>query len=181
MAREINATQPFANKLVKLIPTEIVGAYMVLAGILGYAYGASPAAQQIPDPELKAILIQVVFFALLALTPLYLWRIGRVSNLVQLVVTTISYVIWVYTLGGPFVVWGIYHSVIGSVVLVLWSVITPLLVSPSPAKEMQSQAVLPAVASPGTVRCKSPVSRQILSPPNRGPREESQPQSSVDP
>ena len=175
MAREVNATQPFANKLVKLIPTEIVGAYMVLAGILGYAYGASPAAQQIPDPELKAILIQVVFFALLVLTPLYLWRIGRVSNLVQLVVTTISYVIWVYTLGGPFVVWGIYHSVIGSVVLVLWSVITPLLVSPSPAKEMERQAALQAVASSGTVHCKSPGSRQLLSSPNRRTREESQP------
>jgi hypothetical protein len=175
MAREVNATQPFANKLVKLIPTEIVGAYMVLAGILGYASGVTPAAQQIPDPELKAILIQAVFFALLVLTPLYLWRIGRVSNLVQLVVTTISYVIWVYTLGGPFVVWGIYHSVIGSVVLVLWSVITPLLVSPSPAKEMERQAALPAVASPGTVRYKSPGRRQLLSSPKRGTRDESQP------
>jgi hypothetical protein len=180
MAREVNATQPFANKLVKLVPTEIVGAYMVLAGMLGYAYGTTPAAQQMPDPELKAILIQVVFFSLLVLTPLYLWRIGRVSHLVQLVVTTISYVIWVYTLGGPFVVWGLYHSVIGSVVLVLWSVITPLLVSPSPAKEIPSQTAIPAAASPGTVRCKSPVSRQILPSPHRGTRQESKPQSLAD-
>ncbi|MCL5281257.1 MAG: hypothetical protein M1376_15260 [Planctomycetes bacterium] len=159
MAREVNATQPFANKLVKLVPTEIVGAYMVLAGMLGYTYDATSAAQQMPDPELKAILIQVVFFVLLVLTPLYLWRIGRVSNLIQLVVTTISYVIWVYTLGGPFVVWGIYHSIIGSVVLVLWSITAPLLVPPNLAKEMQSQTAAPAAASPPTARCESAVSR----------------------
>lgn len=147
MAREVNATQPFTNKLVKLVPTEIVGAYMVLAGMLGYAYEVTRATQQMPDPELKAILIQVVFFILLALTPLYLWRISRVSNLAQLVVTTISYVVWVYTLGGPFVVWGIYHSVIGSVVLVLWSVTTPLLVSPSPTKGIRNSTAMPTVTS----------------------------------
>ncbi len=159
MAREVNATQPFANKLVKLVPTEIVGAYMVLAGMLGYAYQAAPAAQQMPDPELKAILIQVVFFSLLVLTPLYLWRIGKVSNLIQLVVTTMSYVIWVYTLGGPFVVWGIYHSIIASVVLVLWTITTPLFVPPSPAQGVQSQTAVPAAASPQTARCESAVSR----------------------
>jgi hypothetical protein len=180
MAREVNATQPFANKLVKLVPTEIVGAYVVLAGMLGYAYAAAPAAQQMPDPELKAILIQVVFFTLLVLTPLYLWRIGRVSNLIQLAVTTISYVIWVYTLGGPFVVWGLYNSIIGSVALVLWTIATPLLVPPSPAKEIPSQTAMPAAASPRTVCCESSVSRQILSSPNRGTRKESKPQSIAD-
>ncbi len=165
MAREVNATQPFANKLVKLVPTEIVGAYMVLAGMLGYTYDATSAAQQVPDPELKAILIQVVFFSLLVLTPLYLWRIGKVTNLIQLAVTTISYVIWVYTLGGPFVVWGIYHSIIGSVVLVLWSITAPLLVPANLAKEMQSLTAAPAATSPQTARSESSVSRQILSSP----------------
>ncbi len=180
MAREVNATQPFANKLVKLVPTEIVGAYMVLAGMLGYTYDATSAAQQMPDPQLKAILIQVVFFSLLVLTPLYLWRIGRVSNLIQLVVTTISYVIWVYTLGGPFVVWGIYHSIIASVVLVLWTITTPLFVPPSPAQGVQSQTAVPAMAAPQTARCESSVSRQILSAPSQGTRRESKPQSIAD-
>ncbi len=143
MAREVNATQPFTDKLVKLIPTEIVGAYMVLAGTLGYAYGVTPGAQPSPDPELKAILIQVVFFILLVLTPVYLWRISRVSNLTQIAVTTGSYVVWVYTLGGPFVVWGLYHSMVGSVVLVLWSLITPLFVAPNLAPETQRQTMTP--------------------------------------
>ena len=140
MAREINATQPYNDKLVKLIPTEIVGAYMVLAGILGYATAGAPtkvrisSIPRIPESELRPILIQIVFFILLVLTPIYLKKISKVSNNKQLLITTLSFVVWVYTLGGPFIVWNIYYPLIGSVVLVLWSLITPLFVSPSSSK-----------------------------------------------
>lgn len=145
MAREVNDTQPYQDKLVKLIPTEIVGSYMVLAGMLGFdptstaaatvaqatgaAVNAVQTAGQIPEFELKPVLIQIVFVLLLILTPIYLWQVSKVSNVVQIVVTTFSYVIWVYTLGGPFVVWGLYYPLIGSVVLVLWSLIMPLVVT----------------------------------------------------
>lgn len=139
MGREINATQPYTDKLVKLIPTEIVGAYMVLAGVLGYGGGTSSEGATashlavLPDePALKITLVRIVFFALLVLTPLYLKRIGRVTNIVQLVVSTLSFVVWVYTLGGPFIDWEIYHPLIGSVVLVLWSLTVPLFVNAEP-------------------------------------------------
>ncbi len=79
-------------------------------------------------------LIQVVFFILLVLTPIYLWRVGSVTNIIQLVVTTISFIVWVYTLGGPFVVWKIFYPLISSIILVLWSLITPLIVPPDPPK-----------------------------------------------
>lgn len=133
MAREVNTTQPYYDKLVKLIPSEIIGAYLVLSNILGYA-GGSIQAKAFPgtvtEAEMRPVLIQIVFFTLLILTPVYLKKISRVNNVIQLAVTTISFVIWVYTLGGPFIVWGIYYSIIGSVVLVLWSVIVPVFVSP---------------------------------------------------
>ncbi|MCU0461057.1 MAG: hypothetical protein MUF36_03430 [Bacteroidales bacterium] len=134
MAREVNTTQPYSDKLVKLIPTEIIGAYMVLSNILGSAAGniqTSVKPFPVTDNDLKPILLQVVFFVLLILTPVYLKKISKVNNVTQLIVTTVSFIIWVYTLGGPFIVWGIYYSLIGSVVLVLWSVIIPLFV---PAK-----------------------------------------------
>ena len=131
MAREVNNTQPYSDKLVKLIPSEIIGAYMVLSNILGSTAGSMQASVKpfpVTDNDLKPILLQVVFFVLLILTPVYLKKISRVNNITQLIVTTISFIIWVYTLGGPFIVWGIYYSLIGSVVLVLWSVIIPLFV-----------------------------------------------------
>ena len=132
MAREVNDTQPYSDKLVKLIPSEIIGAYMVLSNILGYNAGniqASVLPKPVTENDLKPILLQIVFFVLLVLTPVYLRKVSRVNNVTQLGVTTISFIIWVYTLGGPFVVWGIYYSLIGSVVLVLWSVIIPLFVT----------------------------------------------------
>ena len=131
MPREVNTTQPYYDKLVKLIPSEIIGAYLVLSNILGYAGGniqTKALAASGTEAEMRPVLIQVVFFILLALTPLYLRKISRVKNVTQLVVTTFSFIIWVYTLGGPFSVWGIYYSLIGSVVLVLWSLIIPLFV-----------------------------------------------------
>jgi hypothetical protein len=143
MGRQISKTDPFSDKLVKLIPTEIVGAYMVLAGILGFGPAspapASAAGQDIPagpvkDAELQVILIQVVFFMLLVATPLYLRIISKVGPVLQIVATTISYVVWVYTLGGPFTerVWNIYNPLVAPVVLVLWTIFLPFFVPRDP-------------------------------------------------
>jgi hypothetical protein len=132
MSREINTTQPYADKLVKLIPTEIVGAYMVLAVVLGDDPSGTAPAGAVPlvppDSELKRILLRVVFMALLLLTPVYLRRIGRVSNFAQLAASTVSYIIWVYTLRGPFGPLDLYNPLIAAVLLVLWSLTIPLFV-----------------------------------------------------
>ncbi len=128
MAREINSTQPYADLLVKLIPTEIVGAYMVLAGLLGSgSLGISTLAETIPDDVLRKALIQAVFFILLILTPFYLWFVTNVKNKWQIAVCMVSFIVWVYTLGGPFVVWGVYYSLVSSVILVLWTLITSII------------------------------------------------------
>ena len=142
MSREINSTQPFQDKVVKLIPTEIVGAYMVLNGIIGLpaatpsvAATRFPSAPPVSDDTLRLYLIQAVFAILLVLTPLYLAKVAKVTNRRQLAVTTMSFVVWAYTLGGPFVVWGLYYPLVASVLLVIWSLIGPMFV--------------PALAAPG--------------------------------
>lgn len=124
MAREINDKQQFADKLVKFIPTEIIGAYMALASFLGF----NPVASSPQRENMPVILIQVVFIILLVLTPLYLWKVGNVKHKLQLVIATISFVVWVYTLGGPFDIWKAYDPYISSVLLVLWSLIPPLFI-----------------------------------------------------
>lgn len=143
MGRQVSSTQTFADKLMKLIPTEIVGAYMVLAGIIGYPPGSTvyvAAAGEITDDALRAFLIQFIFLALLILTPIYLRRVGRVESIAQIAVSTLSFVIWVYSLGGPFVVWGYYYPLMGSVVLVLWAVFTPLLMASKPKPKAKAVA-----------------------------------------
>ncbi len=129
MAREVADQNLYQDKLLKLIPTEIVGAYMFLSGVVSGGPEAAAATQSTLDDNLT----YVVFFSLLALTPLYLWRVSNVSNVLQIIVTTVSYVVWVYTLGGPFSIWGIYSPVAGSVVLVIWTLAMPLLVPANPS------------------------------------------------
>lgn len=126
MAREITSQESYQEKLVKLIPTEIIGAYLFIAtGILGI----SPASPSVPTDTETKVWMLIVSVTLLILTPLYLYRLGGVTNIKQLIVTTVSFLVWLYSLGGPFVVWewGYSPKIAGSV-LVLWSLITPLLV-----------------------------------------------------
>ena len=113
MSREINPTQPYQDKLVKLIPTEIVGAFLALDGII---------KNQIHPAHLRAIVI----LALLALTPLYLWRIGKVTHVLQLIVSTISFGVWVNTIGQPV----IGYDATPAIILILWTLIIPLVVTP---------------------------------------------------
>lgn len=114
MAREINSTQPYFNKLVKCIPTEILGAYVVIAGV-------------IPQDKLKYALT-ISSIVLLIIIPFYMSIITKVNNKLQIVASCISFVVWVYTLGGPFKAWGIYEGYIGSLILVLWTLIVPMIV-----------------------------------------------------
>jgi len=119
MAREINNTQSYFDKLVKCIPTEILGAYIVIAGV-------------IPSDQTKYALT-ISSIALLLVIPFYMSIVNKVTNKTQIVVSCISFIIWVYTLGGPFTVWGIYKGYIGSIILVFWALMTPMIVKPSDA------------------------------------------------
>ena len=118
MSREIRETQNYKDRLLKLIPSEIIAAYMVISGI-------------IPEDSAQwGTLITSVI--LLILVPLYLRRTQNVQSTSQLIVTTISFAVWVYTIGGPFKAWGLYQPWIGSVILVLWTLTMPLVVNPKP-------------------------------------------------
>ncbi|CAD5374407.1 conserved membrane hypothetical protein [Rubrivivax sp. A210] len=141
--------------MLKMIPSEVVGLYMALAGFLGFAGdGSSTAAQPVGTAASAAsaasavplitqtaantaaasfgisnsTLIQFVFFVLLIGTPLYLVRVSEVKHKGQLAVATVAFAIWAYTLGGPFVVWNIYSPTLGSVLLLLWTFFVPMFV-----------------------------------------------------
>ncbi|MFO0931207.1 MAG: hypothetical protein U1E39_00710 [Planctomycetota bacterium] len=138
MPRELNSTQPFSDKIVKLIPTEIVGAYMVLSGIIcGDAETIAKLADPVKRPtvadgDIKVALMYGVSSLLLVLTPAYLRRLSGVKNVAQLLTTTFAFIVWVYSLGGPFVLLHWHHPIAASVILVLWSLAIPLFVKPTP-------------------------------------------------
>ena len=88
MGRTIEQENSFLQVLLKLIPSEIIAVFVFIQGVMP-----------------PAVLPHVVVAALLiAITPVYLARVSHVSSRTQLVVSTLSLVIWIYAIGiGPLV------------------------------------------------------------------------------
>ena len=124
MARTIRPNQEYKDKLLKLIPTEIVGGYMVIHGIL------SGQTIQIGETDITQAVAWLVFAVLLILTPLYLAKIHKVTQKAQLTLTTIAFAVWAYTIGGPFQMQGWYQPQLAAVLFVLWTLIVPLVINP---------------------------------------------------
>ena len=118
MAREIKEMEYYKDKLLKLIPTEIVGAYLVLQGL-------------IPQSRAK-IWLPIVSICLCIITFLYLKFLQKVNRISQLIISTGSFGVWLLAIGGPFKYFGWYEPFIGSIVLVLWSLIIPFSIKTKP-------------------------------------------------
>jgi len=118
MPRAISQTSTYADRLVKLIPAEWVSAYVAIKGILDSAQGVSHATYY------------GTTLLLLILLPLYLRCVLAVESKRQIFVTTASFVVWVFSLGGDHVgtlSW--YEPYQGSILLILWTLAIPILIS----------------------------------------------------
>jgi hypothetical protein len=121
-ARELDS---YKEKLLKLIPAEIVAAFLALKGLMD-------AAQQVPG----VWTVQwIVFAGMLILTPLIYWKAYGVRDLRQHIITTVAFIVWVFTIGGPFDRFFLDSSgallpikgIIAGVILVFYSLLVPLL------------------------------------------------------
>lgn len=122
MSREIHRDNLYKDRLLKLIPSEIVAAYLVIDGLI-----------PVEDPKAGVVLL-TASIVLLIFIPFYLKITMKVEKPVQILFTMISFVVWVYSLGGPFAYFGLYTGYIGSVILVLWTLLIPFFYNP-PAGE----------------------------------------------
>jgi hypothetical protein len=103
----------FLTALLKLIPSEVVAVYLFVLGIL-------------PDRLVPHL---VVAGLLVALTPLYLHFAMGVRSAVQLTVSCVSMLIWIYALQqGPvrFLTAPWYEPWYGSVALAIWTLVPPM-------------------------------------------------------
>ena len=113
-------TDSYFEKLVKYIPADILAAYVAITGITASV-----------DPPLW--LGWGVFGALLALTPLYVCYVktapkGFVSSkMFHWVTACLAFSAWVFAMGGPFATFTWYQPYLGSVVLILTTLIIPVL------------------------------------------------------
>ena len=108
-------TDDYSSRLVKYIPAEIITAFVTMNGMV-----ASSG---------KEWLQWVVFGALLILTPLYTHYLTREPGMPpakkQIAVSSVSYLLWVFAIGGPFVLTTWYDHIYGS--LPLFTFVVPML------------------------------------------------------
>jgi hypothetical protein len=110
----------YKTRLLKLIPTEIIAAYVAIDSVLKGNIVALQAA------NIYEKLSWIVFGLLFILTPIYLKAITKVNPAAQIIFSTIAFGVWVLTLGGPFIfVLGNLTYILGSIILVFYTLIIP--------------------------------------------------------
>lgn len=110
----------YLTRVVKYIPAEIVAVFVTVRGIIDLVADSS------------TFLYWIVFGFLVIMTVVYSWKSSTVKGLppayTQVVVSTVSFVIWVFALGEPFSSLGWYRPIYGSLLLILYTLIPPLLI-----------------------------------------------------
>jgi hypothetical protein len=122
MGRAIEQENSFLQVLLKLIPSEVIAVFVFIQGVMPGRFW----------PHF------VVALLLIGLTPLYLSYAGGVKSRTQLVLSTLSLVVWIYAMGtGPlrFVRQPYYEPWHGAVLLALWTLVPPMLLTQRAAVE----------------------------------------------
>ena len=126
MSRAIEDRNSFLQVLLKLIPSEVIAIFVFLQGVL--------PRQLVPH--------LVVALLLVAITPVYLHYAAGVRSRTQLVISTLSLVVWIYAMGvGPlsFIKQPFYEPWHGAVALAVWTLVPPMFLArvaeePAPVK-----------------------------------------------
>ena len=131
MTRRVEADNVYTDRLVKLVPAEFVTAYVAIS-------------QSVQDElDLRQPVLLAVFILFVLVIPLYLQRVTEVTNRIQIAVTTASFVVWAYALGdafqpGTLIHLNMYSSAVASVLLVVWTTVTPVFVKEPEPPQMRN-------------------------------------------
>lgn len=126
MAREIKSYQDanvlpseangYKDRLLKLIPSEIIAAYITLHGLIS-------GIKNPHENELLWIIVGILFI----LTPIYLYKVSMVTKKGQIFISTIGFLVWVFTTTPPQInIWDIPTEFLGSLVFIIYTLLIPL-------------------------------------------------------
>lgn len=120
----------FVDVLLKLLPAEVVAAYLTIQGITGTApSGSNATAGAAPVIGQDGILLIACSIVLFLATPLYLWKVQKVTLRSQLIITTLSFAVWLFAIGGPFTYLSIdqtFREHLSAVLLVVFVFLLPI-------------------------------------------------------
>lgn len=110
----------YLEKVSRLIPAEVLAGYLTMMGFVG----------SIGSAETQKIVNWVIFGACLVLTPLYLNNVAVPDKPKRnhLIISTVAFIVWAYvTTGGQLLGPDLFSQAIGSIVLILFSLISALI------------------------------------------------------
>jgi hypothetical protein len=107
----------YLDRLLKMIPGEVVALYLVGSGL-------------IPEGES----IATVVWAVVCLIGVIVVRVygttdpenSKPPDWVHVTISCVAFVIWVYSMGGPFAEYGLYIPYIGSLLVLVWTFFVPI-------------------------------------------------------
>jgi hypothetical protein len=108
----------YLDRLLKMIPGEVVGLYLVGSGFI---------------PSDRAIVLAI--WAAICLMGVVVIRAygtadpasNQAPQLGPIAVSSVAFVIWVYTLGGPFAAFKLHVPYIGSLLVLTWTFFVPVI------------------------------------------------------
>jgi hypothetical protein len=107
----------YLDRLMKMIPVEVISLYIVGSGII---------------PEGQAVYLTV--WTVICLIGLFAIRLYGTSDpahkispdWTHVILSAIAFLIWIYSLGGPFAAYGIADPIIGSLLVLAWTFFVPI-------------------------------------------------------
>jgi hypothetical protein len=107
----------YLERLLKMIPAEVIGLYLVGSGII-------PADQTVALAVWSAVCLFGVFAVRMYGTSDPARSLS--PDWTHIAISAVSFVIWVYTLGGPFAAWGVSLPWLGSLLVLAWTFFVPI-------------------------------------------------------
>ena len=114
MARQITQDNGYSDRFLKLIPAELIGAFVVTISVIPTNTAVAPTISM------------GVFLILLLLVPFHLKLMLGVHSKSQIAASMVSFVIWAFTLGGLSSRYDWWEGYFNSILIALWAIIFPL-------------------------------------------------------
>ena len=111
----------YFDRIVKYIPSDVVGAWVAVRGVINSSMGTDP----------NAWIVHWIAFAVgVLLTAGWTWRQtnepGKRPATVQIALSTVAFIVWVAALGGPFLTVPGYRESYGSLLLIGFTLVVGL-------------------------------------------------------
>ena len=107
----------YFDRLFKYIPAELVAGYIFVLGVVN----------QLTDAGEIRIFQWLLFIVFCILTPLYLWRVQKVLKVQQHIISILSFIVWVFALGGPFALSEWYNPAYGAILLPVFTLVVAII------------------------------------------------------